>query len=361
MPYQVIDDNGNAVDAHFEVGESSIVFYSSSGPRGTRKPINNDYDHGLEILLGRILEARLQIEDVWVDSARIKNLPLERRRIAKPSDFNESPKELALILRRNMRGIGQEKSARTNSGNNRRRIKIKVAGRLPEIELEKALKGKRVDKASKNSARLTAAEFESVDERHLWNAVEQLRSGEISHDYGISTKYDLICEDGARLAPKAVFGAAASAALNREVLPEHFESGREKKSLKKLEAAGFTIVPKGAAAPREPEPSLSPDDLEWTEGKKRRKSHLKRERKRGAAKAKKARFRSEHGGRLFCENCGFEPSEKYGESGDACIEVHHIIPLAEIKAGQATRLEDLQCLCANCHRVVHWEMRNGEQ
>jgi predicted HNH restriction endonuclease len=28
--------------------------------------------------------------------------------------------------------------------------------------------------------------------------------------------------------------------------------------------------------------------------------------------------------------------------------------------GHATMLEDLQCLCANCHRVVHWLLKEAD-
>lgn len=54
-----------------------------------------------------------------------------------------------------------------------------------------------------------------------------------------------------------------------------------------------------------------------------------------------------------------DPHEVYGEDyGDACIEVHHAkTSVQDMEAAHKTKLEDLMCLCANCHRVVHREMK----
>lgn len=57
-----------------------------------------------------------------------------------------------------------------------------------------------------------------------------------------------------------------------------------------------------------------------------------------------------------------KPIEVYGgEVGEACIEVHHTKPIADMKEGDTTKLEDLQCLCASCHRVVHRELRIADR
>jgi hypothetical protein len=104
---------------------------------------------------------------------------------------------------------------------------------------------------------------------------------------------------------------------------------------------------------------LSTEDTEWVEGKRTRVSHLRRERDSKAARRKRQEFKKEHG-KLFCERCRYDPAIDHGEYGDACIEVHHTIPLAEQEGPRSTQLEDLQCLCANCHRVVHRYLRAGE-
>jgi 5-methylcytosine-specific restriction protein A len=67
------------------------------------------------------------------------------------------------------------------------------------------------------------------------------------HAYGESTDFDLVTSDGRRLPPKAVFGLAATEALGFPVLPKHFTGGINTPSFRALEAAGFAIVPKGAA------------------------------------------------------------------------------------------------------------------
>ncbi|MFD7768801.1 HNH endonuclease [Streptomyces sp. NPDC059787] len=61
---------------------------------------------------------------------------------------------------------------------------------------------------------------------------------------------------------------------------------------------------------------------------------------------------------LRCEACGFDFALTYGELGDGYIEVHHITPLY-VSGPRETRLADLACLCANCHRMCH-RTRPGE-
>ena len=53
----------------------------------------------------------------------------------------------------------------------------------------------------------------------------------------------------------------------------------------------------------------------------------------------------------------------YGaELGDACIEVHHqVMQMADMPPGYRSRLEELTCLCANCHRVTHRELKREEE
>lgn len=109
--------------------------------------------------------------------------------------------------------------------------------------------------------------------------------------------------------------------------------------------------------PGDGETSVPPsdDDRSWAEGDKRKVAHLRRERASGLAARRKADL-VEKLGKLVCERCGLVPSESLGPHGDAVIEVHHKRPLAEAESDHRTRLEDLACLCANCHRVTHREM-----
>ena len=61
-------------------------------------------------------------------------------------------------------------------------------------------------------------------------------------------------------------------------------------------------------------------------------------------------FQAKHG-RLFCQVCGFDFGRTYGEPD--FIEVHHLIPLKDLKEGQKTKLSDLAMVCPNCHRMLH--------
>lgn len=87
--------------------------------------------------------------------------------------------------------------------------------------------------------------------------------------------------------------------------------------------------------------------------------HIGFQRNGTAVRQNRAAFRKEHGV-LRCENCGMVPTEVYDKrSGEACIEVHHIVPLSELGRKRRTRHENLVCVCANCHRILHQEMRRG--
>lgn len=61
---------------------------------------------------------------------------------------------------------------------------------------------------------------------------------------------------------------------------------------------------------------------------------------------------AEHG-RLMCEVCEFDFEDAYGTLGKGVIEVHHIKPLSELGKSTKIYLEDLMCMCANCHLVIH--------
>ncbi|MET8827478.1 HNH endonuclease [Streptomyces sp. NPDC004610] len=56
---------------------------------------------------------------------------------------------------------------------------------------------------------------------------------------------------------------------------------------------------------------------------------------------------------LRCEVCDFDFARTYGaDLGEGYIEVHHVTPL-HVAGIRETRLDDLACLCANCHRMCH--------
>lgn len=62
---------------------------------------------------------------------------------------------------------------------------------------------------------------------------------------------------------------------------------------------------------------------------------------------------------LYCQICGFNFEESYGELGKGFIEVHHITPLHKLKGLSSTNsIEDLIPVCANCHRMFHRNKNN---
>lgn len=50
-----------------------------------------------------------------------------------------------------------------------------------------------------------------------------------------------------------------------------------------------------------------------------------------------------------CQACGYQLKV----NGVAIIDVHHINPIASKKGVRVTNIEDMICLCPNCHRIVH--------
>jgi len=214
----------------------------------------------------------------------------------------------------------------------------------------------------RSQERLSAELLNQATPDLIFASVVSLLDG-APHSFGESTDYDLITDQGLRLPPKAVFGLALSRALERVILPKHFSAGEGSVCFRLLRAAGYRIVLKGAVPPTEAETDLDWDATTpggYPEGAKLLKQHVGRERSPTAARAKKADFIRRHS-RLFCEMCLTDPVETFGsEDGEACIEVHHArIQVGHMPTNHVTRLEDLQCLCANCHRFVHRLLRRG--
>lgn len=105
-----------------------------------------------------------------------------------------------------------------------------------------------------------------------------------------------------------------------------------------------------------------PDEVDETgttaiEGRLLVRRALARERDPKLRKLKIKQMRN--GGRaLRCEVCDFDFGRTYGDLGQDYIEVHHVTPLY-VSGLRNTNLEDLACLCANCHRMCH-RSRPGE-
>ena len=91
----------------------------------------------------------------------------------------------------------------------------------------------------------------------------------------------------------------------------------------------------------------------FPEGKAILEKHLYRERNSNLTKRAKKRFEKDHNNCVFCETCGFDFSEVYGDVGRNFIEAHHMKPVSEMKEGDKTQIENMAMLCSNCHRMVH--------
>lgn len=92
---------------------------------------------------------------------------------------------------------------------------------------------------------------------------------------------------------------------------------------------------------------------EFGEGRQQTKQHIVRERNPMLVREAKQKFKREHGGKLYCEICGFDFSVVYGDIGEDYIEIHHIKPISKMKEGERTNLNDVAVICSNCHRIIH--------
>lgn len=101
-------------------------------------------------------------------------------------------------------------------------------------------------------------------------------------------------------------------------------------------------------------PSAEVDEIEaaeYAEGRYLYRIHRTRERSQSLTTKKKQQAWAE--GRLFCEVCGLQPVDLYGENGPRALECHHVIPLNALSGESKTKLADLALVCASCHRVIH--------
>ena len=93
-------------------------------------------------------------------------------------------------------------------------------------------------------------------------------------------------------------------------------------------------------------------NISFPEGKLVLKNHILRERNPKVIIAAKKAFKDKYG-KLFCEVCGFDFKEKYGELGADFIEGHHTKPVSELEEGEHTKIEDITMVCSNCHKMLH--------
>lgn len=99
-------------------------------------------------------------------------------------------------------------------------------------------------------------------------------------------------------------------------------------------------------------PPLGDEEIEESEGAIVMALHRRRERSGKLPDAKRRQVLAA-AGKLACEVCDFDFTAVYGERGAGFIEVHHNVPLASPRMARKTKLSDLACVCANCHRMLH--------
>jgi len=56
-----------------------------------------------------------------------------------------------------------------------------------------------------------------------------------------------------------------------------------------------------------------------------------------------------------CEVCGFNFESRYGELGKDFIEIHHLVPISELRGLMVSSHpeHDYAALCSNCHSMIH--------
>lgn len=99
---------------------------------------------------------------------------------------------------------------------------------------------------------------------------------------------------------------------------------------------------------------VPPSQQSFPEGDKKQRWHEYRERNSKVIQSAKQQA-YDRDPWLRCEACGFSFVKYYGEHGEDFIEAHHKIPIATLKPGSRTRVEDIALLCANCHRMIHYK------
>lgn len=348
MDITISDGRGRRLDVRVELSGSDLIVHSRSG-----QDRNPDYRPAVEALLVTLDAARIGYE-VYLDSQPVQMLPLDRRRLSVPVVGPVADRFNNLVRAMN-----------ADSASNGAYRRIRFVTSAHQADIVRALTPVARGNVARSSAaraieveRIPAFELRKVTSGHIDNAVSKLLRGGDAPNFADSRDYDVLAPGNVRLPPKKVFGLALEEALGIEAFPGHFTAGRGNPCFLLIEAAGYPIIARTDAAPLEQEP-VDPD-LAAAEGHSKVIQHLKRERKPALAAAKRRAMIAQLGF-LRCEICEIIPSQKLGMHGDAVIEVHHAnVQVRRMAPGHVTRLADLQCLCANCHRIVHREMIAGK-
>ena len=217
MAYQILDEVGQSLDAHFDLNKNQIIVHSRGGVK--QAGTNTDYAKGLRLILSRIHDAGLKVTDAWVDSSTVQHLSITERRIIDVDRIPDDPSTLVKELSKRMKAVGRHVGLKPSGGNSTKRICLVIEG-TDRQSLLPILRAQLVNKDFRHEDRLPTEIFDVVNEIHAYSAINALRSEASNHAFGQSTDYDLVLGDGLKLPPKAVFGIAATEALGFSVLPK---------------------------------------------------------------------------------------------------------------------------------------------
>ena len=357
---EIVDSRGRKLDALVEIGNSQILLHSRSGT-GERAR-NPDYRKALETIFERF-DSEYETPETFLDSgpARRKSPSMEARRLVAADEVFADAKDFAST-------VINRSNANSKSHGAWRRLLMRVPP-MPDYALRAIVDGT----VERRRGRLPAELLRRVERRHVDTAIAELRSGRGRWTrFENSTGWDLFPDDGGEpLPPKKVFGIALAEALRTYTGPDDFTSGAQIFEL--LRGLDFRVEPVSALPSSHPSPSSSlsgrprtvtPTDEErsWMEGDRRLARHLVRERSGSMPAQFKAGFRIAHG-KLFCQRCARDYVDVYkdAEIAEACFEVHHTVPVSKMARGHVTTVDQLQLLCANCHRATHREMARASR
>lgn len=362
------DNDGNAFDARVDIEGNAVILHSRSGTSR-----NRDYRPELETILARLGDNGAK-PDVYLDSNRVDHLPLLQRRILRGAQLSGTVAEQFAQIVRAMNAARASNGAWS-------KLSL-IADSKTESELRAILSGSFSGAStSVGEQRLPNGQQRRVRSADIAAAVADILDGHVMSNFGPSTDYDLLTEQGDQLAPKHVFGRALEiAGVVAQARPTHFSAGWTQPCFPMLEEAGYTIIIKSASAAEvarrkrrvahskaEIDKAVAsvpadPEERRWIEGNPRMATHLRTERARSreAAASKRTAIRAANEGRLACEHCATEWYAVYPHAiAEAIFDIHHTIPLKDMGDDHETQIEDLLCLCANCHRAEHRRMALG--
>ena len=124
---EIHSDSGEKMNAHFEVREGELIFFSRGGAKGTPTEQNTDYSPALLLLLKRLEKSELNIAGIWVDSSRVQGLSMEERSIFHDGDLERSPAELRTELFRRIASVGRSPTSKSR-GNPTKRLRFAFSG-----------------------------------------------------------------------------------------------------------------------------------------------------------------------------------------------------------------------------------------